>query len=203
MQTKTLRAVPVIIITGLSDQDAAVKCIEAGAFDLSDQAGQPEPSGRPRGRLPGAQRPGMTRNRPTRKQLEKSYTFIRKVFGRYLSDEVVKKILESDEGMQMGGGKQVVTIMMTDIRGFSMLSQELDPQDCVRILNNYFGIMTPLIQKYDGVIDEFLGDAILAIFGAPVVCDNHAEQAVACAIEMQKAMEVVNQTNREWGLPSN
>jgi len=198
---EALRAVPVIIITGLNDKDAAVKCIEAGAFDLLIKPVNPS--------LLGARviaclerKAWHDKEQAYQRQLEKSYTFIRKVFGRYLSDEVVKKILESDDGMQMGGGKQVVTIMMTDIRGFSMLSQELDPQDCVKILNNYFGIMTPLIQKYDGVIDEFLGDAILAIFGAPVVSTNHAEQAVACAIEMQKAMALVNRTSREWGLPS-
>ena len=104
--------------------------------------------------------------------------------------------------MQMGGGKQTVTIMMTDIRGFSILSQELDPQDCVKLLNNYFGVMTPLIQKYDGVIDEFLGDAILAIFGAPVVTGDHAQQAVACAIEMQQAMAEVNHNSQQWGLPA-
>ncbi|MGA9574560.1 MAG: adenylate/guanylate cyclase domain-containing protein, partial [Lysobacterales bacterium] len=197
---ESLRAVPVIIITGLSDKNAAVKCIEAGAFDLLIKPVNPSLLG---ARVAACleRKAWHDKERAYQVELEKSYKFIRKVFGRYLSDEVVKNILESDDGMQMGGGKRVVTIMMTDIRGFSVLSQELDPQDCVRILNNYFSVMTPLIQKYDGVIDEFLGDAILAIFGAPVACDNHAEQAVACAIEMQRAMQVVNETNRGWGLP--
>ncbi|MCW8924995.1 MAG: response regulator [Xanthomonadales bacterium] len=195
-----LRAVPVIIITGLNDKNAAVKCIEAGAFDLLIKPVNPA--------LLDARvvaclerKAWHDKEREYQQELEKSYTFIRKVFGRYLSDEVVQQILESDDGMQMGGGKQTVTIMMTDIRGFSMLSQALDPQDCVRMLNNYFGVMTPLIQKHDGVIDEFLGDAILAIFGAPVFSETHAQQAVACAIEMQKAMDEVNETNRKWGLP--
>lgn len=196
-----LRAVPVIIITGLNDKDAAVKCIEAGAFDLLIKPVNPSLLG---ARVTACleRKAWHDKELAYRKELENSYKFIRKVFGRYLSDEVVKNILESDEGMQMGGGKRVVTIMMTDIRGFSILSQELDPQDCVRMLNNYFGVMTPLIQKYDGVIDEFLGDAILAIFGAPVVSEIHAQQAVACAIEMQRAMIEVNRTNQEWGLPS-
>lgn len=198
---EALRSVPVIIITGLSDKSAAVKCIEAGAFDLLIKPVNPS--------LLGARviaclerKAWHDKEQAYQQELEKSYTFIRKVFGRYLSDEVVQQILESDDGMQMGGGKQIVTIMMTDIRGFSMLSQELDPQDCVKMLNNYFGVMTPLIQKYAGVIDEFLGDAILAIFGAPVVTDDHAQQAVACAIEMQQAMAEVNHNNQQWGLPS-
>jgi len=196
-----LRAVPVIIITGLSDKEAAVKCIEAGAFDLLIKPVFPALL---QARVMACleRKAWHDKEQAYQQELEKSYTFIRKVFGRYLSDEVVQQILESDEGMQMGGGKQQVTIMMTDIRGFSMLSQELDPQDCVKMLNNYFGVMTPLIQKYDGVIDEFLGDAILAIFGAPVKTDDHAQQAVACAIEMQQAMVEVNHNNLEWGLPT-
>lgn len=198
---EALRAVPVIIITGLSDRDAAVKCIEAGAFDILLKPVNPSLLN---ARVTACleRKAWHDKERAYQDELEKSYKFIRKVFGRYLSDEVVRNILESDEGMQMGGGKRVVTIMMTDIRGFSVLSQELDPHDCVRMLNNYFSVMTPLIQKYDGVIDEFLGDAILALFGAPVACDDHAEQAVACAIEMQRAMREVNATNREWGLPT-
>jgi len=91
---------------------------------------------------------------------------------------------------------------MTDIRGFSVLSQELDATDCVAILNNYFGVMTPSIQKYNGVINEFLGDAILAIFGAPVATNDHAQQALACAIEMQNGMVEVNKRNRDLGLPA-
>ena len=198
---EALRAVPVIIITGLSDRSAAVKCIEAGAFDLLIKPVNPSLLG---ARVTACleRKAWHDKEQAYQLELEKSYTFIRKVFGRYLSDEVVHQILESDEGMQMGGGKQVVSIMMTDIRGFSMLSQELDPQDCVKLLNNYFGTMTPLIQKYNGVIDEFLGDAILAIFGAPVVTEDHAQQAVACAIEMQRAMAEVNRNNQKWGLPS-
>jgi len=196
-----LRAVPVIIITGLNDKNAAVKCIEAGAFDLLIKPVNPSLLG---ARVTACleRKSWHDKEQAYQQELEKSYTFIRKVFGRYLSDEVVQQILESDDGMEMGGGKRTVTIMMTDIRGFSMLSQELDPQDCVKMLNNYFGVMTPLIQKHDGVIDEFLGDAILAIFGAPVRTDIHAQQAVACAIEMQQAMAEVNQNNENWGLPT-
>lgn len=198
---ENLRAIPVIIITGLSDQNAAIKCIEAGAFDLLIKPVKPALLA---ARVSAClERKGWhDKEKAYQQELEKSYTFIRKVFGRYLSDEVVQQILESDRGMQMGGGKQEVTIMMTDIRGFSMLSQEIDAQDCVKMLNNYFGIMVPLIQKYDGVVDEFLGDAILAIFGAPVISDDHAQQAVACALEMQLAMTEVNLNNKKMGLPS-
>lgn len=200
-QDAALRAVPVIVITGLNDRSAAAKCIEAGAFDILLKPVNPVLL---KARVASCleRKVWHDKEQAYQLELEKSYTFIRKVFGRYISDEVVKEILEAEDGMQLGGGKQQITIIMTDIRGFSMLSQELDPQDCVKMLNNYFGVMTPLIQKYDGVINEFLGDAILAIFGAPVITADHARQAVACAIEMQLAMTEVNDNHKQWGLPS-
>jgi class 3 adenylate cyclase len=196
-----LRSVPVIVITGLKDKNAAVRCIEAGAFDILIKPVNPALL---EARVSACLEKKAWRDKEQEYQrdLEKSHAFIRKVFGRYMSDEVVKEILDADDGMQLGGAKQEITIMMTDIRGFSILSQELDAEDCVTVLNNYFGIMTPLIQKYDGVINEFLGDAILAIFGAPVASDNHAPQALACAIEMQKGMVEVNEHNRALGLPA-
>ena len=199
-EDEVLRAVPVIIITGLSDKNAAVKCIEAGAFDILIKPVNPSLL---QARVVACleRKAWHDKEKEYQQELEKSYTFIRKVFGRYMSDEVVKEILDADDGMLLGGAKQKISIMMTDIRGFSMLSQELDPKDIVRILNNYFGVMTPLIQKYDGIINEFLGDAILAIFGAPVVCEGHAEKAVACALEMQQSMAEVNHINQQWGLP--
>ncbi len=196
-----LRAVPVIVITGLKDKSAAVRCIEAGAFDIIIKPVNPALL---EARVSSCLEKKAWRDKEQayQRDLEKSHAFIRKVFGRYLSDEVVREILESDDGMELGGAKQRITIMMTDIRGFSVLSQELDAEDCVTILNNYFGVMTPLIQKYDGVINEFLGDAILAIFGAPVVSEDHAQKALACAIEMQQGMSRVNKLNRELDLPA-
>lgn len=196
-----LRSVPVIVITGLKDKNAAVRCIEAGAFDILTKPVNPALL---EARVSACLEKKAWRDKEQayQRELEKNHAFIRKVFGQYMSDEVVKEILDTGDGMQLGGAKRNVTIMMTDIRGFSVLSQELDAVDCVTVLNNYFGTMTPLIQKYKGVINEFLGDAILAIFGAPVVSDDHAQQALACAIEMQMGMKEVNQKNQALGLPT-
>lgn len=127
--------------------------------------------------------------------------FIRDTFGRYLSDDVVENILESPEGAKLGGKKQVVTIMMTDLRGFTSLSERLPAETIVQIINMYLDIMTEVILKYQGTIDEFIGDAILVIFGAPTVREDDAKRAVACAIDMQLAMEEVNRRNREAGYP--
>ncbi len=135
-------------------------------------------------------------------QLEVRNRFIRETFGRYLSDEIVESLLETPEGLTLGGEKRTVTIMMADLRGFTALTETLPPEKVVTMLNTYLSVMTDVIRRYQGTIDEFIGDAILVIFGAPLWRPDHAEKAVACAIAMQLAMEDVNRKNREAGLPA-
>ncbi len=127
--------------------------------------------------------------------------FIRQTFGRYLTDEVVATLLDSPSGLQMGGEKRKVTMMMADLRGFTSLSERLDPKWVVTILNRYLAAMVEIIKKYGGTIDEFIGDAIFVLFGAPLWKEDDAHRAVACAIEMQQAMHVVNEKNRQDQLP--
>ena len=125
-------------------------------------------------------------------QLELRNRLIRQAFGRYLSDDVASALLESPEGLTLGGERRVVTILMADLRGFTTLADRLPPEDTVSIVNNFLGEMTDIIFRHLGTINEFIGDAILAIFGAPLRLGDHGERAVACALEMQLAMEHVN-----------
>ena len=134
-------------------------------------------------------------------QLELRNAFIRKTFGRYVSDEVASDVLESPDGLEIRGEKRRVTIMLADIRGFTALTETLSPVEVVAILNNYLGKMAEIISRQRGTIDEFIGDAILAFFGAPRFRDDDAERAVACALQMQCAMAEVNAENRRQGLP--
>jgi len=115
-------------------------------------------------------------------QLEKANRLIRKTFGQYLSDDIVNAILESPEGAALGGEKRFVTIMMTDLRGFTAIGERLPAEDVVGIINIYLETMTEIVLKYQGTIDEFIGDAIFVIFGAPILRDNDAKRAVACAV---------------------
>jgi len=134
-------------------------------------------------------------------QLELRNVFIRKTFGRYTSDEIVSEVLATPESLYLGGEKRVVTVLISDLRGFSTLSERLDPEQVVSLLNNFLSTMTDVINRHQGTIDEFLGDAILTLFGAPVARDNDPLRAVRCAVEMQLAMDQVNQWNREHSLP--
>ncbi len=127
--------------------------------------------------------------------------FIRNAFGKYLSSKVVDEILESPDGLKIGGSRKNVTILMSDLRGFTHLSEERDPHEMVLYLNRYLEKMSEIILKYDGIIDEIIGDAILAVFGAPESHGNDPERAVACAIEMQNSLNTLNHALDFQGFP--
>ncbi|MBC8439684.1 MAG: adenylate/guanylate cyclase domain-containing protein [Deltaproteobacteria bacterium] len=128
--------------------------------------------------------------------------FIRETFGRYLSNKVVDEILESPKGRQIGGTRKTITVLMADLRGFTSLSETKDPEEMVQLLNRFLEKMSVIIHKYEGIIDEIIGDAILAIFGAPESHDNDPERAVACALEMQNSLIPLNNEIIAEGYPS-
>ncbi|MEQ8757023.1 MAG: adenylate/guanylate cyclase domain-containing protein [Coleofasciculus sp. G1-WW12-02] len=126
---------------------------------------------------------------------------IRETFGRYLTTEVVANVLENPSGAKLGGERRTVTILTSDLRGFTALTERLTPEEVVNILNFYFGTMTDVITQYQGTIDEFLGDGILVLFGAPTLREDDARRAIACAVAMQLAMTSVNERMKLLGLP--
>lgn len=194
------RATPVIVISGSQDMDGIIECIEAGADDYLFKPFNPV-------LLQARIKAGIERKRwhdreeQYRLQLERNEKFIRATFGRYLSDEIVTDILERPEGLELGGDLRRVTIMMSDIRGFTTLSERLQPAQVVTLINRYLGVMTDIIMAHQGTIDEFIGDAILAVFGAPQHRDDDADRAARCALAMQAAMADINAQNRAEGLP--
>jgi adenylate cyclase len=129
-------------------------------------------------------------------------TGMRQTFGRYLTDEVVASLLETPEGLQLGGEKRKVTILMSDLRGFSALSERMPPEIAVTVMNFYLEVMTDVISQYHGTINELMGDGLFVMFGAPIAREDDAQRAIACAIAMQAAMDRVNQHNQEMNLPS-
>ena len=113
----------------------------------------------------------------------------------------LQTILEQPDGLKIGGEKRQATILMSDLRGFTSLSEGLPAEDVVAMVNIYLETMTDIILKYQGTIDEFIGDGILVIFGAPFQRPDDARRAVACAVDMQLAMASVNDRNRQAGYP--
>jgi class 3 adenylate cyclase len=126
-------------------------------------------------------------------ELARAHELVRRAFGRYVSEEVATSILQSPEGLELGGEEREVTILMSDLRGFTALAARLTPHEVIEFLNLYLEVMVDVISRYGGTIDEIIGDAILVIFGAPLACDDHAAKALACGLAMQLAMTDVNQ----------
>jgi class 3 adenylate cyclase len=128
--------------------------------------------------------------------------FIRDTFGRYVSKKVVDEILASPDGYKIGGRRKTVTILMADLRGFTSITETSDPEKTVRLLNRFFGAMAKIITAYDGLIDEFLGDGILTIFGVPERHPDDPARVVACALEMQNALRQLNKEFTQEGFPA-
>jgi PAS domain S-box-containing protein len=126
---------------------------------------------------------------------------IRQIFGRYVSDEVVASVLDDPDGLQLGGEERTVTLLMSDLRGFTAFAERLSPTQVVAFLNRYLDTMVKVIMAYHGTIDEIIGDGLFVLFGAPIQREDDAARAVACAVAMQVAMEEVNAQNRRAGLP--
>lgn len=132
-------------------------------------------------------------------QLENRNKFLCRVFGKYFSDDVLEVILANSEEFPLGD-RYEIAVLMCDLRGFSSKAEELKPDELMLLLNRFFGVMVEAIARYNGTVIEFMGDAILAIFGAPVTNERYAQSAVAAAISMQNAMKEVNELCRERGI---
>jgi adenylate cyclase len=132
---------------------------------------------------------------------ERSKKFIRGAFSKYLAPSVVDQMLKDPAKLQLGGETRRLTIMMSDLRGFTAMAERMKPAEVLEVLNRYLGTMADIIVEYNGTIDEFIGDAILVIFGAPIEASDDARRAVACSIAMQRAMKSINEHNAKLGLP--
>jgi adenylate cyclase len=126
--------------------------------------------------------------------------FLRETFGRYVSKDVANLLLAQREQLNLSGEERVVTVLFSDLRDYSIFCEHLPPVKMVEMLNQYLTAMNTLIDQHHGCVIEFMGDAILAVFGAPYYRPDHAEQAVRCAIAMQTQIQILNREWRQTGL---
>jgi adenylate cyclase len=115
---------------------------------------------------------------------ERERTRLRQIFGRYVSDEVVEKLLATGKQPNLGGEGVTVTVLFSDIRNFTPMSESLAPQEVVELLNNYFSRACEPILEQGGTVDKFIGDAIMAVFGSPAPHPDHARRAISAALAM-------------------
>lgn len=108
------------------------------------------------------------------------------LFGRYVSKQVANEILHSEAAQSLGGSRRNVTVMFVDIRGFTPLSERIEPEEVIQVLNEYLDLCTQAVFRYEGTLDKFIGDGVMSIFGAPNTLFNHPEMAVRAALEMKQ-----------------
>src|SRR5919205_2988696 len=121
-------------------------------------------------------------------------------YSRFLPEYVVKQMLENPESFKLGGVNQKITVLFADIRGFTRLSEHAPPERVVQLLNKYFSAMTDIIFAHGGTLDKYIGDGLMALFGAPTATPEDACNAVAAAVRMQRRMEEINAQLRADGL---
>lgn len=125
--------------------------------------------------------------------------FIERTFERYVSKPLAREILSHRHELKLGGEEKEVTILFSDIRGFTALAEGMSPAAVVELLNEYFSQMVKVVGRFEGMVDKFMGDAVLALFGAPMPVGSEALRAVCCALAMQKAIDKFNRTGKRLG----
>lgn len=126
---------------------------------------------------------------------------IRGMFAQYVPPEVVAKLVENPDLFKLGGENRQLTLMFTDLADFTAMAEKLSPEATVEVLTEYFNTMTAIIHKHKGTVDKFIGDAIMAFWGAPLPDENHAEHAVLAARDMLAAMEDIRAKLKARNLP--
>ena len=125
----------------------------------------------------------------------------RQEFGRFLSPAIVDKIMAEEKAVELGGNKTEVSTLFCDIRGFTNTAERISPTELVQMLNEYFASMTEIIFQYQGTLDKYVGDEIMAVFGAPVEIENHCLAAVSAGVAIQKLNAELNETREKEGRP--
>lgn len=120
---------------------------------------------------------------------------VRNAFQYYLTASVITEMLKDPTKLKLGGDKRELTVLFSDIRGFTTISEKLSPEELVRLLNEYLTAMTDIVFKYDGLLDKYMGDAIMAVYGAPLAQPDHALNACRTALEMMKTLK---QLQEKW-----
>ena len=132
---------------------------------------------------------------------EKQSREIKRIFSNYVTEKVVDQLVKNPSMVKLGGERKELSILFSDIRGFTSLSEKLKPEEVVELLNEYFKEMTEVIFNWEGTLDKFVGDAIMVFWGAPIAQEDHAYRAVACAVDMIKKLKALREKWQKEGKP--
>ncbi len=126
---------------------------------------------------------------------------IQTAMSKYISKDVMQNVVQNIDSIKLGGKRAEVTVLFADIRGFTSISEQLSPVEVTKILNEYFSELVPIIEQHKGILNKFMGDAILAIFGEPIKNENHPIDAVKCANTMLKKVKLLQEKWLNEGKP--
>ncbi len=129
----------------------------------------------------------------------KEKEFIKGAFSTYVSSQVMEEVLKDPGRMALGGARKRATMMFADIRGFTAMSETMEPEQVVSIINAYLSLQTEIVLSHGGILDKFVGDCSMAVFGIPLPQEDDALRAVRAAVEIQKEVEILNQRRRKRG----
>ena len=132
---------------------------------------------------------------------DKNKRMLSGLFGQYVPPELVDEMSKNNATVSLEGETKELTVLFSDIRGFTSLSEKLEPRELTSLMNQYLTVMTEIILKNRGTIDKYIGDAIMAFWGAPVDDPNHAQHAVQAAADMQAALPILNEKFKQQGFP--
>jgi adenylate cyclase len=170
-----LRGVPVIMVSAVDDVDGVIRCIELGAEDYLPKPFDPV-------LLRARVRAGLDKRRIQR--LERAR--VRDVFARFLPEPVVDEVLSRADGqVRLGGVRVTGTALFADLRSFTTFAERRPPDEVIGVLNRYLGEMSDAVLDNGGTLVAYMGDGLMAVFGAPIECDDHADRALAAAREMR------------------
>ena len=122
---------------------------------------------------------------------------VKNTFKRYVSKQVVDELLDDDAKLNLGGEEREVTVLFSDIRGFTNMSEKMRPEDVVSTLNEYFSDMIDIVFKHNGTLDKIIGDELMIVYGAPISAEDDTERAVTTAVEMQERILELNKTRKK------
>lgn len=133
--------------------------------------------------------------------IEKRNRFLKRAFSSYVSPELLNIIIKNPDAMRLGGEKRIITVLFSDIRDFTSISERLEPERLVNLLNTYLDPMTRIVLKHRGMLDKYIGDAIMAMFNAPLDLPDHGRMAVLTALEMVEELKKMNEKIKTQGYP--
>jgi adenylate cyclase len=183
------RDIPIIMLTALGEVDDKVQGLDAGADDFLTKPANPS-------ELQSRVRALLRAKFYHQKFVEKN-ALLERILGLWQSEQVVKQMLEDSSRLRPGGVRSTVSVLFADLSGFTPFSEAQEPEAVMEVLNQAFSRLTEVVFKHHGTLDKFIGDCIMAFYGAPIATGNDAVNAVRSALEMRR---VFNDLKEQWGV---